>query len=148
MCGSSFSCLQSVIGTVELSNGSAHFGSESDLHTQHLMQSPVKSNSLSNNLIQFGNALSTECLVTTGDYECFVHHVQSWLDPRFFFFWFKPPIVFGCNLNTTVSLLYDLAGGSACRRGPCDLHCISPFVSLWRPHPTSVFTRVAAWLVF
>ena len=34
-----------------------------------------------------------------------------------------------CLLNR-VSLLYDLAGGSACRRGPCDLHCISPLISL------------------
>ena len=40
------------------------------------------------------------------------------------------------NLSTktwktyTVSLLYDLAGGSACRRGPCDLHCISPLIYL------------------
>ena len=32
--------------------------------------------------------------------------------------------------TTTVSLLYDLAGGSACRRGPCDLHCISPLISV------------------
>ena len=48
----------------------------------------------------------------------------------------------------TVSLLYDLAGGSACRRGPCDIHCISPLISLWRPHPTSAFTRAAVWLVF
>ena len=47
-----------------------------------------------------------------------------------------------------VSSLYDLAGGSACRRGPRDLHCISPLISLWRPHPTSVFTRAAVWLVF
>ena len=48
----------------------------------------------------------------------------------------------------TVSLLYDLAGGSACRRGPCDLHCISPLISLWRPYPTSFSTRAAVWLVF
>ena len=31
---------------------------------------------------------------------------------------------------STVSLLYDLAGGSACRRGPCDFHCIYPLISL------------------
>ena len=48
----------------------------------------------------------------------------------------------------TVSLLYALTGGSACRQSPCDLHCISPLISLWRPYPTSVFTRAAVWLVF
>ena len=37
-----------------------------------------------------------------------------------------------------MSLLYDLAGGSACRRGPCDLHCISPLISLWLPHLSSL----------
>ena len=36
----------------------------------------------------------------------------------------------GLHYKTTVSLLYDLAGGSACRRGPYDLHCISPLISL------------------
>ena len=41
------------------------------------------------------------------------------------------------QLTYAVSLLYDLADGSACRRGPCDLHCISPLISLWRPHRTS-----------
>ena len=51
-------------------------------------------------------------------------------------------------LRNTVSSLYDLAGGSACRRGPCDLHCISPLISRWLPHPASVFTRAAVWLVF
>ena len=42
------------------------------------------------------------------------------------------------NGVSTVSLLYDLAGGSACRRGSCDLHCISPLISLWRPHLSSL----------
>ena len=37
-----FSCRQSVIGNEVLSNGSAHFGSPSDRHTQHLIDSPVK----------------------------------------------------------------------------------------------------------
>jgi hypothetical protein len=41
-CGNSGSCRQSLIGTVELSNGSAHFGSESERHTQHLIQKPDK----------------------------------------------------------------------------------------------------------
>lgn len=41
-CSKSGSCLQSVMGTVVLSNGSAHFGSESDLQTQHLIDNPVK----------------------------------------------------------------------------------------------------------
>ena len=45
--------------------------------------------------------------------------------------------------HATVSLLYDLASSNACRRGPCDLHCISPFISLCRPHPTSIFTHSA-----
>ena len=40
----------------------------------------------------------------------------------------------------TVSLLYDLAGGSACRRGPCD-RCISPLISLWRPQ--SSFSKLS-----
>ena len=40
--------------------------------------------------------------------------------------------------TSTVSLLYDLAGGSACRRGPCDLHCISPLISLSFPHLSSL----------
>ena len=43
--------------------------------------------------------------------------------------------------DPTVSLLYDLAGGSACRRGPCDLHCISPLISLWRPHLSSLMRQ-------
>lgn len=42
-CSKSFACLQSVIGNVELSNGSAHFGSESDLQTQHLIDKPENS---------------------------------------------------------------------------------------------------------
>lgn len=33
--------LQSVIDNVELSKGSAHFGSESDLHSQHLIDNPT-----------------------------------------------------------------------------------------------------------
>ena len=32
-----FSCLQSVMGKDRLSNGSAHLGSPSERHTQHLM---------------------------------------------------------------------------------------------------------------
>jgi hypothetical protein len=39
-CCKSGSCRQSLIGTVELSKGSAHFGSESERHTQHFMQKP------------------------------------------------------------------------------------------------------------
>lgn len=38
---SSPTCLQSVIDRVLLSKGSAHFGSESDRHSQHLIASPV-----------------------------------------------------------------------------------------------------------
>lgn len=42
---SSGTCLQSVIDRVLLSNGSAHFGSESERHSQHLMARPARRSS-------------------------------------------------------------------------------------------------------
>lgn len=41
-CSKRATCLQSVIDNVLLSNGSAHFGSESDRHSQHFMQKPIQ----------------------------------------------------------------------------------------------------------
>lgn len=40
-CSNSLSCLQSLIGTVLLSKGSAHFGSVSDLQSQHFIPKAI-----------------------------------------------------------------------------------------------------------
>ena len=41
-CSRGFSVRQSAMGNEVLSKGSAHLGSPSDLHTQHLIDSPIK----------------------------------------------------------------------------------------------------------
>lgn len=48
-CCSSATCLQSVIDRVLLSNGSAHFGSLSERHSQHLMDRPFSTQNASRN---------------------------------------------------------------------------------------------------
>lgn len=57
--------LQSVIGSVELSNGSAHFGSLSERHTQHLMPSTVDKERKKNIRVRKNSLSSKNNLVCT-----------------------------------------------------------------------------------
>ena len=80
-------------------------------------------------LCQFFYSEISKVQISGPQHYTFEHNLRKsnfWVDGLYYFILY------------TVSLLYDLAGGSSCRRGPCDLHCISPLISPWCPHLSSL----------